>query len=241
MRKAVLMGVAAAAMVAGGCSRGRAEDGGPATQKTFQVGSFQQIVVGGPYDVDVHTGGNPSVSASGPQKLIDNMSVEVRGDRLVIEPEHHGFFNWGWGTNGSAKVDVTVPSLTAAKIAGSGGITVDKIQGDSFEGAVAGSGDLTLNALQVKQLKLAIAGSGDLRAVSGQAAAAEYTIAGSGDLDARGVQAQAAAAKIMGSGSIKAHATGTADATIMGSGDINISGGAKCTVTKHGSGDISCS
>jgi hypothetical protein len=240
MRKAVLMGVAAAALIAGGCSRGQAESGGPATQKTFQVGSFEQIVVAGPYDVDVHTGAQPSVSATGAQKLIDNMKVEVRGNRLVIEPEHHGFFNWGWGTNGSARVNVTVPSLTAAKIAGSGGITVDKVQGDSFDGAVAGSGDLTLNGLQVQQLKLAIAGSGDLRA-TGQAQSAEYTIAGSGDLDARGVQSATAAAKIMGSGSIKAHATGTADVTVLGSGDVDIAGGAKCTVTKHGSGDVNCS
>ena len=242
MRKAMLLGVGALAMAAAGCGKSHAEDGGPTVQRNYQVGAFDKIEVAGPYDVTVRTGSGPSVAASGPEKAIEQLVVEVKGDKLVIHTkERRGWFNWGSHNFGNTNLQVTVPALSAAMIAGSGGITVDKVAGDSFDGGVAGSGDLTLESLQVKSLKLSIGGSGDVRARSGQAAAADYNIAGSGDIDASGVVSQVAVASIAGSGSIRAQATGTANAKIMGSGDITLTGGAKCSISKMGSGDINCS
>lgn len=242
MRKALVFAVAAATMASAGCGQGRTEDGGPTVQRSYQVGAFQQIEVAGPYDVDVRTGGKPSVTASGPQKLIENMVVEVKGDKLVIHPEEHrGWFNWGFSTNGSAKLNVTVPSLSGATIAGSGGINVDQVKGDRFEGGVAGSGDLNVGSLEVQSLKLSIGGSGDIRAKGGQAQTAEYRIAGSGGIDARGVKTSAASVEIMGSGSINGQATGAAQVKIMGSGDVTMTGGAKCSVSRMGSGTANCS
>jgi len=242
MRKTVLIGIAVAALAAAGCGQSRAEDGGPMTKRSYQVGGFERIQVAGPFDVQVRTGSAPSVSASGPSKLLDRLVVEVKGDRLVIHTkEHHGLFSWGSHSNGSATLQVTVPALSGADIAGSGGISVDKVKGDNFNGAVAGSGDLTIDSLEVQSLKLAIGGSGDIRAQSGQAAQADYSIAGSGGIDARGIRAAVAKASIAGSGSISGQATASADVNIMGSGDVTLTGGAKCTVSKMGSGNVNCS
>lgn len=242
MRKAMLLGVGAVAMATAGCGKSHAEDGGPTVQRNFQVGAFDKIEVAGPYDVTVRTGSGPSVSASGPEKAVEQLVVEVRGDKLVIHTKdrNRGIFSWGSHNFGTTSLQVTVPALSAAAIAGSGGLSIDKIKGDTFKGAVGGSGDLTLGSLEVQSLKLAIGGSGDIRA-SGQAGSADYTIAGSGDIDASGLSSQTADASIAGSGSIRAKATGTANAKIMGSGDITLTGGAKCSVSKMGSGDINCS
>jgi len=244
MRKAVLlMGIAAVATASAGCGQSRAKDAGPTVNRNYQVGAFERIEVAGPYDVRVKTGAGPSVSASGPEKLIERLVVEVRGDRLLIHPrnERRGFFNWGSGFHGNATLEVTVPALREAAIAGSGGISIDKIQGDQFKGSVAGSGDLNLDSLNVESLELSIGGSGDVRAHSGQARRAEYSIAGSGGIDARAVQTQTADISIAGSGSIHGQASGTADVSIMGSGDVVLTGGAKCSVSKAGSGDVRCS
>jgi hypothetical protein len=243
MRKAMLLGIGVMAMAAAGCGKSHAEDGGPTVQRNYQVGAFDKIEVAGPYDVTVRTGSGPTVSASGPEKAIEQLVVEVKGDKLVIHTKERrgGWFNWGSHNFGNTSLQVTVPALSAAMIAGSGGITVDKVAGDRFDGGVAGSGDLTLESLQVQSLKLSIGGSGDVRARSGQAASADYSIAGSGDIDAGGVVTQTADASIAGSGSIRAQATGTANAKIMGSGDITLTGGAKCSISKMGSGDVSCS
>jgi hypothetical protein len=242
MRKAVLIGVAMGAAASAGCARSQAQDGGPLVQKSYQVGNFTQVEVAGPFDVAIRTGAAPSVSAHGNQKLIDRLVVEVKGDKLVIHTEsNRGWFNWGWGTSGEADIAITVPTISAATLAGSGGIGIDHVKGDNFQGTVAGSGDLNIDTVEVQSLTLTIAGSGDVRAKAGQAGSVAYKIAGSGGIDAGNIRAQTAEVSIAGSGSIKGQATTAADVKIMGSGDVTLTGGAKCNVTKHGSGDVNCS
>ena len=242
MRKAIAAAVIAASAATSACGRTHSEDGGPAVSRNYQVGSFDQIEVAGPYNVQVRTGANPSVSAQGSQKMIEHMVVEVRNGRLEIHPERQkGWFRKGWNFRGKVDLTVTVPQLRGASIAGSGDIRVDQVKGDSFEGEIAGSGGLDVGALDVQTLKLAIAGSGGTKVGSGRAQNAKFEIAGSGDIDAKGVQAQTADVSIAGSGNITANATGTADVSIMGSGDVQLTGGAKCKISKAGSGNVSCS
>ena len=230
--------VLAAAALAGCHARG--EDGGATVSKNYTVGNFSAIEVAGPYDVEVRTGSNASVTAQGSEKLLERTEVEVKGDKLLIRPEHQGgWFHFGW-SHGKAHFVVTVPQLTAATIAGSGDIRVDKVSGQDFEGAVGGSGSIEVASLAVQQLKLSIAGSGDVKG-AGSAQSAKYDIAGSGDIDAANVQTQSIEATIAGSGGIKAHATGNANISIMGSGDVDVTGGAKCNISKAGSGNAHCS
>ena len=232
--------VAASALA--GCQVHAQESSGPTVSKNYSVGNFSAIEVAGPYDVEVRTGSNASVSAKGGQKLLERTIVEVQGDKLVIRPENNrNFFHWGFGRSGTAHFIVTVPQLKGASIAGSGDISVDKVAGDAFDGSVAGSGGINVASMNVKELKLSIAGSGGVKAGSGTAQSASYEIAGSGDIDAGAVQAQALKVSIAGSGGIKAHSSGTADVDIMGSGDVDVAGGAKCNISKAGSGNVRCS
>ena len=241
MQRTLAAAIAASALFASGCQVHAQENAGPDVSRNYQVGAFQGIEVAGPYDVEVKTGANPSVSARGSEKLLGRTLVEVKNGKLVIHPERQrGMLNFGWGKHGKATFTVTVPALSEATIAGSGDMRIDKIQGKNFEGTVAGSGSLEVGSLEVEQLKMAIAGSGEIRG-SGRAQSADYDIAGSGEFEVGGIQTQNAKASIAGSGSIHAHASGTADADIMGSGEIVITGGAKCKASKAGSGDIRCS
>lgn len=243
MRKPIATAaIIAAAVATPACSHDRSEDGGPTVSRNYQVGGFSQIEVAGPYDVEVRTGSNASVSAKGSEKLLERTVVEVEGDKLLIHPEKQkGWFHGGWSSRGKASFVVTVPALRAATIAGSGGIKVDKVAGDAFEGTIAGSGGLVLGSTEVQSLKLSIGGSGGIQAVSGKAKSVEYDIAGSGGINANGVSAEQAKVSIAGSGSVNANATGTASVDIVGSGDVNLSGGAKCSVSKAGSGNVRCS
>ena len=210
--------------------------------RNYQVGNFTEVEVAGPFDVTIHTGANPTVHARGNEKLIERLIVEVKNGKLLVHPKRdHGWFG-GWGSIiGKGEIAVTVPSLTAASLAGSGDISIDKVQGDRFEGQIAGSGNLRVNSVDVGTLKVGIAGSGDAHIGSGRANMAQYEIAGSGGVDAKGLASESLKVSIAGSGNIAAHATGTADVDIMGAGDVEVTGGAKCKVSKAGSGDVRCS
>jgi hypothetical protein len=241
MRKAILLGMAAAVTASTGCARDRTESAGPATTRNFQVAGFERIEVGGPYEVIVTTGSAPSLRASGGENAIERMIVKVENGTLKIYTKKRSGMNFGWSDgHHPVKLAVTVPRLTAAQIAGSGSIAVDKVAGDSFDAGVAGSGDLRLGQVDVKRLKAEIAGSGEINAGQGRAAAVDYEIAGSGDIDGAALVAEVAAVSIAGSGEVSAHATGTASVDIAGSGDVRMTGGAKCTISKAGSGDVVC-
>ncbi|HEX6660909.1 MAG TPA: head GIN domain-containing protein [Sphingomicrobium sp.] len=242
MRKSLAAAVIALSTATSACGHSRSEDGGPTVSRNYQVAGFDQIEVAGPYEVTVRTGSGPTVSARGPQKMLEHMTVEVRDGKLVIHPErNNSWFHSGWHSHGKVELAVTVPQLHGATIAGSGDIRVDQVKGDSFEGTVAGSGGIEVATLEVQNLKLAIAGSGAAKAGTGKATSAKFEIAGSGDIDAKGIQATTANVSIAGSGSVSANATGTADVSIMGSGDVDVTGGAKCNVSKAGSGNVRCS
>lgn len=242
MKRAIELGmVAAAAAAVAGCNTARGEeDSGPTVNRAYQVGGFDRIEVAGPYDVTVTTGGGPSVTATGGEKDIEKMVVEVDGRTLKIHMKKRKL-NFGWSNRDTVRLQVAVPSLAGAGIAGSGSVAVDKVAGDMFDGEVAGSGNIRLGQVEVKQLKMAIAGSGEIRADGGRAGAANYEIAGSGDIDAGALVADTAAVSIAGSGNVRAQATGSASVDIAGSGDVELKGGAKCTVSKAGSGNVRCS
>ena len=243
MRYSVLFATAAMAFGLAACSHERAEDGGPATARSFTVSGFDKIEVSGPYSVEVTTGGQPKVTAQGPAAIVNTMVVAVEGDTLKIHPEKRSGSMFGWGNAGSyrnARVAVSVPMLTAVAIGGSGDVVVNRIATDSFHGAVAGSGGLRLPQVEVQSLALEIAGSGDVVA-AGRASEAKYHISGSGDINAGQLASEQAQVEIAGSGNIQANASSTASVEIAGSGNVRVTGGAKCTIDKAGSGDVQCS
>jgi len=239
MRRFMIPASVAITLAAAGCHWSAADaeerDAGPKVDRNYQVGNFNKIEVAGPYDVRVVTGGGPAVSAHGSANLLNETEVVVDGDELRIRPKKHRGWHW---SNGTAQFTVNVAALRAATIAGSGGITVDKVSGD-FSADVAGSGDLRLPSVAAGKLTLAIAGSGDLMA-AGTADSVDYSIAGSGDIDGKKLISRTADVSIAGSGGVAAHATEKADVSIMGSGDVELTGGAKCSVSKMGSGSVHC-
>lgn len=240
MRSFVIPATAAIVLAAAGCNAARGEESGPLVSRSFAVGAFDQIEVAGPYEVEVATGSGPSVRASGSERAIERMVVEVEGGTLKIHPRKRKGFNIGWSKDRKVVLQVTVPSLRGAEVAGSGDISIDKVSGEHFEGGIAGSGGLSLGQVQVNSLSFGIAGSGGASLGKGKARRVEYEIAGSGDIDGGGLAAEQASVSIAGSGRIVANASGTADVDIAGSGDVRVMGGAKCNVSKAGSGDVRC-
>ena len=209
---------------------------GSGDQRTYQVADFSGVEAAGADDVDVRVGTGFSVRAEGDASELDNLKIEKNGDTLSIGRRGHGFH---WGNHKGVKVYVTMPRIASASIAGSGDMTIDHIEGDSFKGEGAGSGTLTVASLAVQNASFSLAGSGGVKA-GGTANALKAEIAGSGDVDASGLKATSADISIAGSGSVNAQVNGAAKISIMGSGDVDLGPNAHCTTTKMGSGTVRC-
>lgn len=209
---------------------------GPSGARTFAASGFRGVALRGSDDVVIRVGPAFSVRATGPQAVLDNLVVEVRDDTLYVTRRS----GWRWNGKDHARVDVTLPALSAAAVAGSGDMMIGPFRSAAFSGNVHGSGDLTLERVETDRITLALAGSGDLRA-HGRAGQAKLSVAGSGDLDASGLVTGTLSASVAGSGDLVGHATGNANLSVAGSGDVAVHGTDRCTVSKVGTGDASCS
>lgn len=209
------------------------------TARSYRVAAFDSVAAAGPSLVVVHVGGAPAVSAQGPAETLDKMEVVVEHGGLQIRPKREFRGHFDWNSLRRATFTVTAPHLTAASVAGSGDMHVDRAEGDRFAGSVAGSGKLDIASLRVGRVNFSMAGSGDLTA-RGSAGRADMSVAGSGNLHTRGVTSRIASVSIAGSGNAELTAEETANVSIIGSGTAVIAGQAHCTISRIGSGHARC-
>lgn len=210
-----------------------------AAERNFPVGGFDRIALAGSPDVTVVTGRTPGVRATGDQKALDRLEIEVVDGTLKIGSKHG--INWSWNShdNGRVRVAVTVPMVRGVSVGGSGTVTVDHVKVPAFAADVGGSGSIRLAALDTQSASFSIGGSGDVVA-AGRCGASHANVGGSGSLKLGGLRCTTLDASVAGSGAIEANASATAAISIAGSGDVTVAGGAKCSISKVGSGQARC-
>jgi len=176
------------------------------------VAPFTSIDLAGANNVTVAVGGERRVTVRADDNLMKLVTTRVEDGQLVIG--NHDSFR----TKTPMSVEVTIPSLDAVALSGSGNIAVDGVR----------AGTLTVH----------LPGSGTIR-VSGTANRLEATVEGSGELELGGLVAARATAVVAGTGTIHVQATNVLDATVSGVGTI-VSTGHPRHVTKDvtGSGSI---
>lgn len=235
----IALALPALMLAACGHAEGSASESSAITTKQFALTDFDQVALRGSDDVDVIVGKGFSVSATGPQSVIDRLEIVVEGGVLKVGRKKDSAWHMNWSDKGHAKITVTMPAIRGAKLAGSGDMKVDRAEADAFGASVAGSGNLKIGAVQAKTVDLNVAGSGNLD-ISGQTTSASLSSAGSGEIIARGLKAETADVSVAGSGNASVQATASASVSVVGSGNVEVSGTDKCKISKLGSGDVTC-
>ena len=193
-----------------GNSSGSATEGSgvPATQ-VRHLPRFSSVDLAGSNNVSVHVGAPQSVVVRGDDNLVDRVTTKVRAGALVV-----GNTSGSFSTRSPMSVEITVPTLDAVTLSGSGNVVVDGVQQEALDASLLGSGTLT---------------------GSGRATRLAVTVGGSGTARFTQLVASDVRAIVSGSGSIFVTATGTLDATVSGTGAILYSGN-PTQVTKSVSG-----
>lgn len=200
---------------------------------------FEEVSTVGPQDVVITIGDTYSVRSEGSPEALARLEAVVEDGKLVIRPREQFGGGFNWGRLAGATYYVTVPRLEALSLAGSGDISIDRIEGESFTGSVTGPGELSIAAIEVDEADFTIAGSGNLVA-AGTAREARVSIAGSGEVRSGGLRSETASVSIAGSGDVALTVQDEARIRIMGSGDVDIAGPATCSVSRMGSGNVRC-
>ena len=207
------LAVAVAAVVAlAGCGGSTIDGNGIASSQSRMLAPFESIELAGSNVVSVHVGGRQSVVVRADRNLVDRVTTVVRDGRLVISNKPGSF-----ASSTPMSVEVTVPSLTALRLSGSGNVLAEGVN--------------------ASHLTVALPRSGNLGA-SGRAGSVDVSIAGSGNAQLGRLTARNVRAEVGGSGTIAVHATRSLDASIPGSGSIFYTGNPRLTTTITGSGVV---
>jgi len=228
--KHILKTTAAVAALAVGTLAAQADD---IAQETRDVGAFDEVYLKGSMDVEIKVGGEQSVRVEADANIIDHIETIVKGDELHIQLERGNYRSIK-----RMKIYITVPSLDAAGVHGSGDMLVEGAEADDFDLNVHGSGDAIFKNAKLGKLDLSVHGSGDIK-ISGTCEEVEADLHGSGDIDADKMVCKTAEVSLQGSGDVSVHASDSANISVQGSGDVVVYGKPDKLRSKvQGSGDI---
>ena len=175
------------------------------------VEGFSEVALEGSGEVRVDIGDRESLTIEADDNLLDLISTEVSGSRLVID--HEGSLD---------------PSADI----------VYRVEAIDFDGvSIAGSADVVAPDLSCDVFSVSVAGSGSLD-LDGSCEGLEVDIAGSGDLDASGLVVDRADVSIAGSGDVVVNAAEQLRVSITGSGDVQYLGDPATDIDIRGSGDV---
>jgi hypothetical protein len=177
------------------------------------LAAFNSVDLAGANNVVIRVGEKQSVVVRADNNLLDRVRTEVQSAELLIANTPGSLT-----TKSPMSVEVTIPTIKALTLSGSGNIAVNGIEAESLKMTLPGSGTLT---------------------GSGTATRLDVTVSGSGTVQFTRLVANDVRAVVSGSGSIFITATKTLDASVTGSGAILYTGNPQ-DVTKSvtGSGAI---
>jgi hypothetical protein len=207
----VLAAVVVALLTRGGSSGSGVQGSGVAATQSRVLAAFSSLDLAGSNNVTVAVGRRQAVVVHADSNLMRYVTTRVTAGTLVIGTT--GSFT----TRSPMSVEVTVPSLAAVTLSGSGKISVTGIDAPRLTVTLPGSGALYVSGT-VTQLNVALDGSG---------------LAQLDNLLARDVHAVVA-----GSGLIRVTATASLNAAVPGSGAIIYSGNPQVTSSVTGSGAV---
>jgi len=191
-----------------GCGTGSSgttvQGSGIAATQTRAVAGFNRLDLAGSSMVTVVVGGRQSVVVHADSNLLGRVTTHVVGGTLLIGTT--GSFT----TRTSMSVDITVPTLAAVTL--------------------SGSGQLSVSGISTPVLTVSLPGSGAMDA-SGTVTRLDVTLGGSGLAQLDQLTARDVHAVVSGSGLIRVTATASLDASVPGEGAIVYGGNPPRVIT----------
>lgn len=209
-----------------------------AATRNFGINNYERIRIDGPFKVVVKTGVAPFAKASGSPAALDRVSVEMRGNTLVLRNNMSGSGDYGGRDSGPVEVTLGTHDLSSVSHNGTGTLTIDKVKGLSFDLSVQGAGAATIGQVDVDQLNANIIGTSSAT-LAGRAGKMTAVVRGISALDAGALAIKDATIGAEGAATVKANVSNAV--TVDGNGPINVvlSGRPACTLRVRGAAGVS--
>ena len=209
---------------------------GQSTDKeTRNLTGFTKVSFGVPGNLYIRFGSEYKVVLEAEKDFLSVIETEVSNGKLVIKRDSWTNFN-----NKKVVVNITMPSLEALSVSGSGKAeVVDAVKAGSLNLGVSGSGTVVLSDITAESLDCGISGSGDIILNgNGNIKSGDISISGSGKYSSEFAKIDQADISISGSGSCLCNVSGFLEAHVSGSGNVTYIGNPKVDARVSGSGRV---
>ncbi|UYQ91833.1 DUF2807 domain-containing protein [Chitinophaga horti] len=214
----------------------RVKGNGHVVKQAREVVPFQRIDIRGSMDVYIHQGATARVEIETDENVQPYIELEAEEGELIVKQRN----NTSIRTSKPVRVYITVASLDAVSLSGSGNIYMkDKFTADDkMLFSLSGSGVIKAAELDAPSVDVEIAGSGDME-LKGKTRDMNVSIAGSSNFHGSELLAENVKVDISGSGDAHVYASIKIEANIAGSGDVRYRGDATAGNTSIvGSGSV---
>jgi len=209
-----------------------------AATRNFGISDFTKVRVDGPYSVTFTSGVAPFARASGSGPALDRLTVEVRGDTLVIQANKSGWGGYPGENPGPVEVSVGTHDISNAWVNGAGSLVIDRVRGLSFALSVQGSGRSEIAAADADQLNVSLVGTASAK-LAGKAKKLTALVRGISALDGTDLAATDASIGTEGAATVDANVRGEANISSSGPATIRLTGRPTCTLRTGSSATVS--
>ena len=150
------------------------EGSGELVTRELNLDEFDQIDIGGAFDLHVTFGDHQMVQVTIDDNLWDNLEATVSGGELELD------WKKSCQPDRNCHIELVVRSLEQVSIHGAGDVGIENFRGDSFEYHLSGAGDLTMDG-QVDDLKIRVSGAGNADTRDLKAQDVNISVSGAGN------------------------------------------------------------
>ncbi len=186
--------------------------------------------------VNITTGDTESLSISGPDNLIPEITTSVNNGTLLIKNKEN-FTVSSINTKDILTFTIVVKSLSALTISGAGDVQVDTLSSPTMDLTMSGAGNVVMSQLTSTNLKVTLSGAGGLE-ISGSGDQATFDLSGAGSIQAANLKLNSANITISGLGGATLWVTGTLTGTISGAGSVSYYGTPQVNTNTTGLGQF---
>ena len=209
-------------------------------QRTFNVGTYDVVIVEGDISVTIDNDAPPSAKASGNPKLLNMLQFDRNGQtvkiRLVPATQTVGV-----GINmGTVQVQLAGRNVRKITVRGSGVASINTVKGTAAYFDLRGPGAISVGSLTSERVITLVNGSGRFSVANGKISDASVKVNGTASVNMGDALIDTLNLSQAGAADTGFKVKSKATVSNSGSGKITITGTATCTVVQGGSGSISC-
>ena len=209
-----------------------------AATRNFGITDFTKVRVDGPYKVSFTSGVAPFARASGSGAALDRLTIEVRGDTLVVQNNKSGWGGYPGENPGPVEVTIGTHEIHNAWVNGAGALLIDRVGGLSFALSVQGSGRAEIASADADQLNVSLIGTASAK-LAGKAKKLTALVRGIAALDAGDLAATDASIGTEGAATVDANVRDEANISSSGPATIRLTGNPTCTLRTGSSATVS--